>query len=480
LNAALPASGAARSSLITDARRITELAWPVFIGQLAVLAFSTIDTVMVARYAALDLAALAIGSAVYISVFVGLMGVVLAVGPIAGQLFGARKLPEAGQQLHQAMWLAFGLSLAGCMLLVLPQPFLALSRAQPEVAAKVRAYLVALAFALPPALLFTAFRGFNNAVSRPKVVMALQLGALLLKLPLNALLVFGLTLATPLGDLRVPAFGASGCGIATAIVMSAQMLLAWRVLRRDPFYRPFGLQAGGLTPPQRASLAGLLRLGVPMGLSIGIEVTGFTFMAFFISRLGATPVAGHQIAVNMVSVMFMMPLALANATGTLVAQRIGASDQRDARRIGWHGLQLGVLIAAAMGASVYLLRGPLMRAYTHDAVIVAAAMPLLAWVMLFHIADAAQTIASFTLRAWRIATVPVIIYASAIWGVGLGGGYVVAFNVTGLTPLALRGAQGFWSAATAGLTLAALALSAFLLWVLRSQTGQTSRSTPAS
>ena len=133
-----------------------------------------------------------------------------------------------------------------------------------------------------------------------------------------------------------------------------------------------------------------------------------------------------------------------------------------------------------MGASVYLLRGPLMRAYTHDAVIVAAAMPLLAWVMLFHIADAAQTIASFTLRAWRIATVPVIIYASAIWGVGLGGGYVVAFNVTGLTPLALRGAQGFWSAATAGLTLAALALGAFLLWVLRSQTGPTSRSTPAS
>src|SRR5439155_14234903 len=224
------------------------------------------------------------------------------------------------------------------------------------------------------------------------------------------------------GAWRIPAFGAPGCGIATAIVMACQLLAAWWVLRHDAFYAPFELHASRLAPPLRASLAELLRLGVPMGLAIGIEVTGFTFMAFFISRLGATPVAGHQIAVNMVSVMFMMPLALANATGTLVAQRIGASDQRDARRIGWHGLQLGVLIAAAMGASVYLLRGPLMRAYTHDAVIVAAAMPLLAWVVLFHIADAAQTIASFTLRAWRIATVPVIIYASAIWGVGLGGG----------------------------------------------------------
>jgi MATE family multidrug resistance protein len=465
LSATLPAAHPTRPGLVDSARRIAPLAWPVLIGQLAVLAFSTVDTVMVARYSALDLAALAIGGAVYISVFVGFMGVVLAVGPIAGQLFGARKLPEAGQQLHQALWLALALSAIGCVVLLFPQPFLALSRAQPEVAAKVRGYLAALAFALPCALLFTAFRGFNTAVSRPKIVMALQLGALLLKLPLNAMLVFGFTL----GDFRVPAQGAPGCGVATAIVMGGQLLAAWIVLHRDPFYRQFGLQTARLGAPHRASLLGLLRLGVPMGLSIGIEVTGFTFMAFFISRLGATPVAGHQIAVNLVSVMFMMPLALANATSTLVAQRIGADDLRDARRIGWHGLQIGVLIAAAMGGSVYLLRESLLHAYTHDAVIIAAAMPLLAWVMLFHIADAAQTLAAFTLRAYRIATVPLIIYVAAIWGVGLGGGYAVAFNTTGLSPAGLQGAQGFWSACTAGLTLAGLGLSGFLLWVLRQQ-----------
>jgi MATE family multidrug resistance protein len=293
--------------------------------------------------------------------------------------------------------------------------------------------------------------------------MALQFGALALKVPLNAVLVFGLDA----GVLRIAPHGAVGCGIATAIAMGLQLVAAWRVLRRDPFYRPFGLEHGGLEAPRRASLAALLKLGVPMGLAIGIEVTGFTFMAFFIARLGATPVAGHQIAVNIVSVLFMMPLAIANATATLVAQRIGAEDARDARRIGWHGLQLGVLIAAAMGATVYVTREGLMRAYTGDAVIIAAAMPLLAWVILFHIADAAQTVASFTLRAYKIATVPVIIYATAIWGVGLGGGYVVGFDVTGLTPPALRGALGFWAASTAGLTVAALGMTGFLLSVLR-------------
>jgi multidrug resistance protein, MATE family len=458
-----------RPSLNQSARRIFPLAWPVLIGQLAVLAFSTIDTVMVARYGALDLAALAIGGATYMSVFIGLMGVVLAVGPIAGQLFGAKKLVEAGQQFHQAIWLALALSVIGCALLVFPEPFLALSQAQPEVESKVRGYLGALAFALPPALVFTAFRGFNTAVSRPKIVMAIQLTALLFKVPLNAALVFGFTAHTPLGELHIPAMGAPGCGVATAIIMSVQLLIGWLVLRLDPFYRPFGLQASRLTPPQRDSLVGLVRLGVPMGLAIGIEVTGFTFMAFFISRLGATPVAGHQIAVNLVSMMFMMPLALANATSTLVAQRIGADDLRDARRIGWHGLQIGVLIAAAMGATAYLLRDELLHAYTHNEVIVAAAMPLLAWVMLFHIVDAAQTLASFTLRAYKIATVPVVIYATAIWGVGLGGGYVLGFDLTGLTPPALQGARGFWAASTAGLTVAAVGLCAFLLWVLRAQ-----------
>ena len=203
-----------------------------------------------------------------------------------------------------------------------------------------------------------------------------------------------------------------------------------------------------------------------MGLSILIEVTGFTFMAFFISRIGATPVAGHQIAVNMVSLMFMLPLAIANASSVLVAQRIGAGDNDDAGRIGWAGLEIGVLIAAVLGSAVYLLRGPLIGLYTSDPVIVAAALPLLAWVVLFHVADAAQTIAAFVLRAHRIATVPLVVYVVAIWAIGLGGGYVAVF-VLDAGPDWLRGAQGFWSMATLGVALAALCLAGYLGWTLR-------------
>ncbi len=458
---------ATRTVLFDDARRIAALAWPLFFGQLAVLSFSTVDTVMIARYGELDLAALAVGAAVYITVFVGCMGVVLAIGPIAGQMYGAGQHREAGRQFSQALWLALGLSMLGCALLAFPEPFLLLSHAQGAVAVKVRAYLHALAFALPTALLFTAFRGFNTAVSRPKTVMALQFAALVLKVPLNALLVFGATLNTPFGQWVVPAHGAAGCGQATAVVMAAQLLGAWLVLRRDPFYQRFGLHHELLARPDAASLAGLMKLGVPMGLSIGIEVSGFTFMAFFIARLGAMPVAGHQVAVNIVSLLFMMPLALANSTATLVAQRIGANQWRDAARIGWRGLQLALLIAATMGGSVYLFRRGVLHLYTSDEVIIAAATPLLAWVMLFHVVDAAQTMASFTLRAYKIASIPVAIYATAIWGVGLGGGYALVFLSGGWVPDSLHGAPGFWAASTAGLVVAACALCGLLAYVLR-------------
>jgi len=453
-----------RASLWQSARRIAPLAWPVFIGQVAVLAFSTVDTVMAARVSAVDLAALAIGASAYISVFVGLMGVVLAIGPIAGQLFGAGRLRDSGREAEQAAWLALALALPGCALLLFPEPFLAISRAEPAVAAKVRDYLLGLAFALPPALLFTAYRGFNIAVSRPKAVMAIQLGALAVKVPLNALLVFGGSV--PGTDLQMPALGAAGCGLATAIVVWGQLGVAVWLLRRDPFYAPFGL-GRRLGRPDRRSMGALLRLGVPMGLSILVEVTGFTFMALFISRLGATVVAGHQVAVNMVSMMFMLPLSIANAASTLVAQRVGAGDEADARRVGWASLEIAVLIAAVIGAAIYLLRREVVGLYTSDAVIVAAAVPLLAWVALFHVADAAQTVAAFVLRAWRIATVPMVVYVVALWGIGLGGGFVLAFDVLGISPRWMQGAQGFWAMSTIGLTSAALGLVAYLAVKLR-------------
>ncbi|MFN5048367.1 MATE family efflux transporter [Roseateles sp.] len=439
--------GAAR---LNSYAQILPLAWPVFIGQLAVLMYSTIDTVLVARYGALDLAALAVGNAMYTSIFVGLMGVVLAISPFAAQRFGARDLTGVGESLHQAVWLALGLTLLGELLLLWPDPLLALAKPEPAVEAIIRHHLQLLGLALPAAMLFTVYRGFNTAVSRPKAVMGLQLAGLLLKLPLSALLIHG---HESLGGWQ--GMGAPGGALSTALVVWGQLTAGFLLLRRDPHYHPFGIQQGGLHAPRWPLIRQLLRLGLPMGGAIVIEVTGFTFMALFISRLGATPVAGHQLAANLVAMMFRRPRALGTATGALVGQRIGARDPRAAERLGWHGLEFALGCALLLGGAIFLLRGPVLALYTTDAAILAAAAPLLLWVWIFHLGDASQAISASVLRAHHVTVAPMLVYALAIWGVGIGGGYWLAFEQP--WP-ALAGARGFWAAAAAGLVLAALGL----------------------
>lgn len=429
-------------------RRIVPLAWPVLVGQIAVMMFSTVDTLMMGRVGPADLAALAVGSAAYVTIFVGLMGVVLAVGPIAGRQFGAQDLPGAGQSFVQAQWLALLLCVPGCLALWFPAPFTALAQLDALQAEKVQAYTRPEAFALPAALLFTAFRGFSTAVSRPNAVMAMQLTGLAAKVPLNAVLVFGWG--------PVPAMGVAGCGWATAIAMIGQAAAAMLLLRRDRFYEPFAIPHLWATRPRWSELTGLVKLGLPMGGSILVEVTGFTFMAFFIARLGATPVAGHQIAVNLVAMMFMIALAQATAAGTLVAQHLGAGEKREARIVGRHAMTLAVLVAAAVGAVVALARGPIVGLYTSNPATAAAALPLLVWVWFFHLGDAMQTVAAYVLRAYQVATLPMVIYVVALWGVGIAGGYLLAFGADG------AGAVGFWQAATAGLLMAGFLLSLLL------------------
>lgn len=445
--------------------RIVSLSWPVFVGQAAVLLFTTVDTVMVGRYASSDLAAFSVGAAAYVAVFIGLMGVVMAIAPVVGQLFGAKQLQAAGQELHQAIWLALGLSAVGSLLLVFPDPFLRLAHASPDMAAKVRGYLLALAFSLPAALLFAAYRGFNTAVSRPKAVMFLQLGGLALKIPLTALFVFGLG--------PIPAMGVTGCGIATCLAMWAQLTGAGFVIHRDPFYRPFQLTGHGLHPPRWSAIKAQLRLGIPMGLSIGIEVTGFVFMAFFIARVSEVAVAGHQVATNVVAIMFMVAMALANGTSALVAQAIGSGDVQHARRLGWHGLELTAVVALTLGLLVLTFRAPIARLYSQDESVIAAALPLLGLVALFHFWDAIQIATAFILRAWKVATVPVLIYTACVWGIGLGGGYLLGFNVPGFIPPSLQGGTGYWTASTTGLATAGISLVLYLRWYMKQRMSQT-------
>ncbi len=444
-------------------RRVAALAWPILVGQLAVISNGVIDTVMTARYSATDLAALGLGASIYVSFFVGLSGVMQALSPVIGQLYGAKKHEAIGEEVRQGIWLAMFLSLVGCLLLLFPQILLDIAKAPPALEERVREYLRLLALALPATLGFRIYASLNTATSRPRMVMLLQIAGLLLKIPLNALFIFGAA------DLGIPALGTPGCAIATTISAWLAVGIAWAIVRRGQHYRQFKLFGSGLGRPHWRAQSELLKLGVPMGLSYLIEVTAFTFMALFIARLGNETLAAHQITANFGTVLYMLPLSIANATGTLVAQEIGAGRLAAARHAGKAGVRLGALLAVGIGLMVWLTRELIIGAYTPDAKVAAAAMPLFFFIAFYQLFDAWQVGTAFVLRAYKVATVPTIMYAFALWGVGLGGGYLMGFDVLGGTPALLQGAAGFWLGNSLSLAIVALALSWYLRHIQRLQ-----------
>ncbi|HWL73005.1 MAG TPA: MATE family efflux transporter, partial [Burkholderiaceae bacterium] len=191
----------------TSTRAFVKLGWPLFIANLALVGNGTIDTVMAGRLSATDLAAVAVGSSIYVSVYIGLMGVLQALSPIAGHHFGAQRWRAIGDDLQQAMWLSLFLTLIGLPILLATDTWLAFARVDADVASISSTYLQAIAFGLPAALAARAFVALNAAVSRPKITMAINVSALALKIPLNAVFMFG---AGP-----IPAMGGAGAGVAT-------------------------------------------------------------------------------------------------------------------------------------------------------------------------------------------------------------------------------------------------------------------------
>ncbi len=450
---------------------LVRLGWPVLVAQLAVTANNVIDTVMAGRYGTLDLAAVGVGSSIYFSVFVGLMGVLLALTPIAAHHYGAGRHAEIGEELRQSAWLALALAAVSLLLFAYPEPFLAVAKLDPAVEIKVRAYLHALAWAVPASLLFRVFYGFSTAISRPRTVMMLTLVGLTLKLPFNWIFMYG--------HFGAPELGSTGCAVATALSANIVCILAWAWCRLDPVYAPYKVFARWSWPNAKA-LGHILSLGLPIGVTFLIDVTGFTFMALFIARLGALYSAAHQIAANLAALMFMLPLALGNAASVVVGQSLGAQRYGRARAAGLTGLALALACAAVVATGLFVFASGVAGLYTADANLRRVAAGLIALVAIYHLFDAVQAVAVNVLRGYKRAVVPMLIYAVSLWGVGLGGGYMLGLAGVDLSWLSVHtamfdwtgtsaplGARGFWIAGIASLALAGSLVTAYFLRVSR-------------
>lgn len=436
---------------------IARHAGTVLVGQLAVMAFGVTDTIIAGRYSENALAALSVGAAIFVSVYVSLMGVLQAMLPVWAELHGGGRGREVGRSVRQSLYLAGIAIVIGMTVLLSPGAVLRLTQVPPEMRGEVEAYLVVLAFGLAPALLFRLFSTLNQSLGKPQLVTWLQLGSLLVKLPLSVWFTFG--------GAGLPAMGLVGCGWATLLVNWAMLVCAVWLLRSSRFYRGYALWQRIERPDWRV-IRQFARLGVPGGLAVLVEVTSFTLMALFIARLGTAAAAAHQIAANLLAVAYMVPLSLAIATSARVSFWLGARDAAKARHACRLGFELTVLCALLFATAMLTLRFQLANVYSDNPAVVALAATLLLVVAVYHLADALQTVCVFVLRCYRVTLAPLVIYCTMLWGIGLGGSYLLAYRGLGPWP-AMQSPLAFWLMSAGALVMAAALFGALLHWTMR-------------
>ena len=442
---------------MTELRLISRHAGTILVGQLAVMAFGVADTVIAGRHSETALAALSVGSALYISVYIGLMGIVQALLPIWAEMLGARRHVAVGRSLRQSLYLCGFISLAGMAALLFPGPLLRWAEVPAPMQDEVQRYLGVLAFAFAPSLLFKLYATFNQSLGKPRLVTWLQIAALAIKIPLSVWWVAGGAGVEPMGVV--------GCAWATLVVNYVLLGLAVVMLRTQDLYRPFQLWRR-IERPDWRQLGAFLRLGLPGGLAYLVEVTSFTLMALFIARLGTVASASHQIAASVATVLYMMPLSMAVACSARVSFWLGAGRPDQARHVVFIGFVLTALFAIAFAAIICIASPTLAGWYSASPAVIAMASGLLSWVAGYHVADAMQALCAFLLRCYRITIAPLALYGVLLWGLGLYGGYQLAYVGLAGRP-ATQVAGSFWAASTVAIGLVASALLGLLVHAVK-------------
>jgi len=424
------------------------LTWPMLIAQLAQMGTGVVDTIMAGRYSIVDLAAIAIGYNIWLPVYLFILGMMLATTAIVAQDFGAGRIQRIKQLLPQSLWLALFLGLIAGPVCFFADPLLAMLDLDPETQRKSLAYLRATAFGMPAAAIFQALRCHTQGVGIMRPFAIASVIGFLANIPLNYAFIYG--------KWGAPEMGAAGCGWATAISMwLGPILISFYMLRAEKL-KPY-LPSLQFMAPQRAPLKEIFRLGFPIALTFFLEVVVFSIIALFISTLGNTAMASHQIAFNVWDVMFMPLISIGAAMATRIGHAIGSGNKAAVTL----AVRCGTAITMMSGIAIMLLLllnpAMIVHAYTQDAAILSMAVVLIRLAAFFIVLDAVQVAASSTLRAYKDTRFPFVVMSIAYWLIALPLGYWLGIVIE-QNPA--NGTIGFWKGMIAGTAVAA----ALVVW----------------
>ncbi len=410
---------------------------------------SFVDTAVVGRLGDVELAAVGLANGFFFVIAVLGLGAMMGFDPLVAQALGAERPQRARQLLWQSVWvaLAVGMGLA-VLVLVLPWVFVP-AGIEPEVAQEARTYMWIRALGLWPVLIFAGMRSYLQAIKHTAPLIWAMIASNILNLGLTILLVFGgADLPAWTGPLRdVPAMGVAGSAWATVACTVLQLVML--VVSMSKEHRGPLLEAA--CGPSGKEIRQAVGVGLPIGLQYAAEVGVFALVGFLAGRLGSVGLAGHQVALTLASLPFMISLGISSAGSVMVGRAVGALDAVRARVSGWVALTSGTAFMGLSASLFWLAPEPLVRLLTTDAEVIALAVPLLFVAAVFQLSDGLQAIAAGVLRGagdTRFAFVANVL-----------GHYAVGMPVA--VALGMwwgQGVMGLWWGLCAGLTVVAAAL----------------------
>lgn len=427
----------------SEVRTTAFLAAPLVIGHVSTGLIGFVDAVLAGHHGTTTLAAVSVGTALFWLPMMIPMGTLMALPPSVSQLAGAGRHGEIGPLFRQSLWLAAGLGLVLFAFLSLAVFALEPMGIAPEIRPGAADFLRGIRWGVPALTLYYCMRYLSDGMHWTLPTMVLGFGGLLLLLPLGWVLTFG--------EFGLPEMGAGGLGIASAIMLWAQVLAFTAYLVRTRRFAALGLFAR-FDRPHWPSIRGLLATGLPIGVTVMMEGGLFIVTALLIGRLGDVPAAAHQIAINVASLCFMVPFGLAEATTVRVGHAVGQGrGSHGVRQAAFAG---GVLVLATQltgGAILLFGHDHIVALYTRDAMVAALASSLLLYAAAFQFPDGIQVLSAGALRGLKDTRVPMLLAACAYWGVGmpLGAGLGLGLG---------WGPRGMWIGLIAGLVVASILL----------------------
>ena len=455
-----PLTGHSPARWGAELRALFMLATPLAAANLLQMLVYAVDVVFVARLGDAALAASSLAVSIFGLLIWSSTGLVGAAAPLIAAELGRRRhaVREVRRTVRMALWLSVLVGIVAMGICMAAEPLMLATGQAPATAARAGAFMNVLMWGMVPAIAASVLRVFVSALGRPALATAVTLLALIVNSLGNWALVFG--------HWGAPALGLNGSAISS-IITSVAMLAAYvAIILMDRRFRRYRL-FGRWWRTEWSRMADMLRIGMPIALTILAEAGLFSGAAFLMGRIGEAQLAGHTIALQVAALAFQVPFGIAQAATIRVGMAYGAGDRHGIGQAGSAAFVLGIGFMVLTAGAIWLFPRALLGIYVdvdapQNAAMVGFAMQFLVAAAAFQLFDGAQTVAAGNLRGLQDTRMPMIIAITGYWIAGYGTAIYFGF----WTPLQ---GMGVWIGLAVGLTVVAAALG--LRWRMRAKLG---------